>query len=1031
MEIGAILESLRYAGSPNFLVEESLASHDDFGHIFRRAQKYCGLVGTYMLDGSAYGESRGSVPVVFVCEAESEEGARLIHRRVWNQNVVPFLLVVSPAKIRLYPGFDYARDSSDDPLQGALRAFNPKTVNLVAAELESIRADSIDSGRIWQELGRYVNSEQRVDWQLLRNLRQLDQALRSDGVADQRLSHAMIGKFVYLHYLRQRNILSNERLSHWNIEPASVFAAQADIQVFITLIQRLDEWLNGSVFPLTAPMIERFGADRLRRLASVFQGEQVDTGQLPLFDIYDFSYIPIETLSVIYEQFLHDTPNSAGVSEGNERKAYYTPVPLVNFMLDRLDTKKQLRPGMRVLDAACGSGAFLVQCYRKLVERQTRQCRRRLKLVELRELLTRSIFGVDIDEDACQIAELSLLLTLLDYVDPPDLTNTKWKLPDLRNKNVFRANAFDDGAVWYRNAQKERFDWIVGNPPWKELGPDHLDPPDQPAWAWMLANQNTQPVGGNQLAEAFAWRVTEIVGTTGVIALLMPAMTLFKNESLRFRSEFFSTNHLWAVANFANLSNVLFAGRVTVPAAALFYSKRIQDRPRVDATIETYSPMLANQPASASRKSRGRPATWNLIVNGSELREVLEREVLDGQTLPWKLAMWGSSLDARVLSTVERKFPTFGDLEKRGLLLASQGLELRPIGAEGTEPHPELAGKATVNVKKLKNRRYLFRFPDESIDSVELNRTSVREGRFDLPSAICAPPHIVVGESRNFAVYSDEYLIVPPGQIGIVSPNGDQDFLKALALYLNSDFVLYHQFFVSTQAGVQKTISTLRSLRTLPVPFSDGAKIAAWRGLFERLAQDCGTADDFDSPELVEELNEFTFKSLELSSRSRAAVHDLVRVRFGLVRGKAAPEAVGQPDEREQILYAETLREELDAFLRVTGTSRHAVSVLSGGNSGVVAIDLVESHTPRPVKICKATEAEGRNLEYARARLIEKRAQWVYFQRNLRVYEGLRTYLLKPLQRMHWTRTQAIQDAQEIIADCLQPEGVHREARVS
>ena len=34
----------------------------------------------------------------------------------------------------------------------------------------------------------------------------------------------------------------------------------------------------------------------------------------------------------------------------------------------------------------------------------------------------RPIFGVDVDGEACRVAQLSLLLTLLDYVEPPDLT---------------------------------------------------------------------------------------------------------------------------------------------------------------------------------------------------------------------------------------------------------------------------------------------------------------------------------------------------------------------------------------------------------------------------------------------------------------------------------------------------------------------------------------------------------------------------------------------------------------------------------
>ena len=58
----------------------------------------------------------------------------------------------------------------------------------------------------------------------------------------------------------------------------------------------------------------------------------------------------------------------------------------------------------------------------------------------------------------------------------------------------------------------------------------------------------------------------------------------------------------------------------------------------------------------------------------------------------------------------------------------------------------------------------------------------------------------------------------------------------------------------------------------------------------------------------------------------------------------------------------------------------------------------------------------------ARSHLMERKSQWLYFNRNLCYYEGPRTYMMKPLQRMQWTRTQAIEDARSIIADSLQAE---------
>jgi hypothetical protein len=84
-----------------------------------------------------------------------------------------------------------------------------------------------------------------------------------------------------------------------------------------------------------------------------------------------------------------------------------------------------------------------------------------LRPAELGKLLTAHIFGVDIDEDACQIAELSLALTLLEYINPPDLTETSFKLPALRGSNIFNENAFDDKTCWYKEGRIRQFQWIV------------------------------------------------------------------------------------------------------------------------------------------------------------------------------------------------------------------------------------------------------------------------------------------------------------------------------------------------------------------------------------------------------------------------------------------------------------------------------------------------------------------------------------------------------------------------------------------
>ena len=59
------------------------------------------------------------------------------------------------------------------------------------------------------------------------------------------------------------------------------------------------------------------------------------------------------------------------------------------------------------------------------------------------------------------------------------------------------------------------FEWIVGNPPWKELKPEKLTEAGKVAWHWMEREREARPVSGNQVAEAFVWRASEILSPDG------------------------------------------------------------------------------------------------------------------------------------------------------------------------------------------------------------------------------------------------------------------------------------------------------------------------------------------------------------------------------------------------------------------------------------------------------------------------------------------------------------------------------------
>ena len=130
-----------------------------------------------------------------------------------------------------------------------------------------------------------------------------------------------------------------------------------------------------------------------------------------------------------------------------------------------MEWAKKLQRGMRILDPACGSGVFLVLAYRRLIEKEMERRGERLLPEELRAILMESIYGVERELDACFVTEFSLILTLLHYIEPPELhKNLAFQFPVLHNKQIYHGDFFDPELPIAK--LDFQFDWIVGNPPW-------------------------------------------------------------------------------------------------------------------------------------------------------------------------------------------------------------------------------------------------------------------------------------------------------------------------------------------------------------------------------------------------------------------------------------------------------------------------------------------------------------------------------------------------------------------------------------
>jgi hypothetical protein len=474
------------------------------------------------------------------------------------------------------------------------------------------------------------------------------------------------------------------------------------------------------------------------------------------------------------------------------------------------------------------------------------------------------------------------------------------------------------------------------------------------------------------------------------------------------------------VGNFSNLAYVLFAGRAERPALTLFFSPL--DGQKYEGRILTFAPFIMNQRANRSTREGAKRDTWSIVVNGSELTEIKVSEAATGNMQPWKLAMWGTFRDDKLLRKVAKRFPALDDyLAARNLTPPHQGFEFRDAtkSTEPLEPVPILAGKTRINFSKLKGCGRIFAFPKTAISSIPSREANVRKGRGELPMLVSQPPHVIVDASRRFAIYSDQFIAVPPRQIGIAGPPYAKNVLKALSLYLSSDFVTYQQFFTTPEWGINTSRATLDALKHLPVPL-DGLSetgIRQWADLRDALAND-GAEGNAVSQQLLDAMNQSVIQLLELGKAERILMEDFVRWNMQMIKGKV-PSIVTKPPDRKTIgAYLKTLKAELDIFLGDNVGVRHLVNALCDEFSAIVAIAVTTATDTAPSVFC-ADDKAAASLAKTREHLLKQHSQWLYFARDLRVYANNTVYMLKPLEQIQWTSRQAILDAGEVIAETL------------
>jgi methylase of polypeptide subunit release factors len=975
-------------------------------HLFRAAKK-AGVQGAYLFQTSPPDRKiLPPRPAVYVAEARTREEARKIHQKLWNLGNAPFLIVLLPNEIRVYTGFDFSIKDEDKGLVKGIEEIVDLTFENIRNRLTDFKADSIDSGKLWENQAKHVTPEKRVDIHLLNNLRKLEEYLESRGL-DLSIIHALIGKYVYIRYLYDREILSPEWLNANNINLDTVLSRNATLAGLLHLTETLEHRFNGAIFPLP-PNIEATLSDEMVSLvASTFKGDDLASGQIHMdFDAYDFSYIPVETLSSIYEQFLH--------SQGTGKKvgAVYTPEPVADYLLCELEESKPLRKGMKILDPACGSGIFLVLAYRRLIELElANSSEKKLKPTELQRILE-NIYGVERNQEACYVAEFSLILTLLNYIDPPDLHRNKdFKFPSLHNTQIFECDLFDNESDFWK--KRIKFDWIVGNPPWIEIKPDTQG--EGFARSWIDENFNNRPVGGNRVCEAFSWRVVDLLNSNGCVGLLIHANSLFNHESQKYRQTFFKDLTVARVTNFSHLAYVLFGGRGNEPAATLIYSKT---QPEVEKPeIIHYAPLIVNQLANRPWNKGNKQITWTITINENEISTISPEDAETGDLIVWKTALWGNLKDKKVIQRISRLFTdNFGNLaEYRGWSIY-QGLAIKSHSSGNEiQSAPYLQGCHSINVNQMLKAKTRFIIPEESISIIPEENYFIRKRGGSLGFSTAKAPHIVI--TPNCCIYSDRDFVIPHPHIGISASKADADYLRAISVFLTSSVIQYFLFLSSPSWGVGRSRIYVRDIKLIPLPNLSERQISELSQLQITLSnlEKNGKQTDVLLQKLLDDMVENLFS---IPKNSGITAREFISIRLQFNQGKSVVPATASPTKEHLYKYALHLRDELDTFTEGSGL-RHKILLTHSKDLIVCSVEFIRSTESININIEKAHSNSSALLADIQAKTKQQFSQWVYVQRSLRIFEDSKIHICKSPRLIDWTRTQAMNDADDIIAEIL------------
>ena len=822
------------------------------------------------------------------------------------------------------------------------------------------------------------DAQSRVDATLMSNLRIMRRTLinqiskRCDKSKETITSvvHSLLSRSIFIKYLEERKDSNGETVFPQGFYSDFLESAKQYTDVLNSkeatyrLFRTLKEKFNGDTLQVSEVEIEIITQNDLDELRTFILGDsELESKQLALWPFYSFDIIPIQLISSIYELFFHLS------DEDDEKGTYYTPLHLVNLVMDEVYPWEGEYKDTSFFDPSCGSGIFLVEAYRRLVCRWMAQNDiHSITCNQLNFLLKNSIFGVDINEEAIRVASFSLSLAMCDFLDPRSIWD-KLSFPRLLDNNLISSDFFDED----KSFNNRRYDVIVGNPPWQS---------NITGKTKEYLKKANRVIGDKQIAQAFSIKCSELCKQNGIICLLMPSKGLLFNRSDKsrtYRANLFSDNNVLAIINLSVYRKFLF-DHASGPAAAIIYTPKKEE---INQPIVYCTP----KPIYTIEDIR------KFSIDPTDICKI-PRDIIDDDRI-WKIAMWGAPRDLELIAKMQSTFAPMVSFIEENHMATAEGFKR---GNRKTQCH-DFEGLPLVDAKTFK---------PYYVSSSELKTVDFDDFECIVKNAreIFAAPHLIIKQSHKNGTFLSEVLdydaVFNHSLLGV---HGNINELKYLSVIIGSRVFSYYHILTNRKWLVERDELEAGDIWQTPIPSPSDAEIAEACEIFDELAI---------SPAKKENAEQFVRHMYRLKEYESYQIDDVIDYVYDYFKKKQHSVSFERPNTGAYKLYYDSISEVLT---NTFGSSTRLTGDLYFGDAPLSVLVLnIGRQSDKGLNVITSNDRLNEILSSLDSSLVDNK-QMVFVRRNLRIYQQDKIYIVKPSQRKYWTYSAACRDADEIFED--------------